>query len=293
MHQVVCKPDWNAHGRAGPVPAQRRAAEPAAEGRHRIPRLRHHREPGRQGREARHPGAALRGVARTARPCRFGGAAGFFLSPTSFGAARVRPRFARRLRRRAPRRLHRSCSPSARPCNASSTLVRSSSRLRNARRQSRHGNAVADVLDDADADGAAGGAVDDGDRVGDHDDDAGAADGHACAKQDEKAGRAASRPGFPLQSPLRSDFHCNPSRLRSLRSLRAPLAAAVRCAHRRCRTGAPASRFDGIAGSTVASSSRRRCAPRFVADLASLALAGCAGCGLRLGSPPQHSVCRR
>ena len=36
--------------------------------------------------------------------------------------------------------------------------------------------------------------------------------------------RAASRPGFPLQSPLRSDFRSNPSRLRSLRSLRAPLA---------------------------------------------------------------------
>ena len=39
-----------------------------------------------------------------------------------------------------------------------------------------------------------------------------------------KVGRVASRPGFPLQSPLRSDFRCNPSRLRSLRSLRAPLA---------------------------------------------------------------------
>ena len=31
-------------------------------------------------------------------------------------------------------------------------------------------------------------------------------------------------PGFTLQSPLRSDFRCNPYRLRSLRSLRAPLA---------------------------------------------------------------------
>ena len=48
--------------------------------------------------------------------------------------------------------------------------------------------------------------------------------GHGCGSPYDKAGRAASRPGFPLQSPLRSDFRCNPSRLRSLRSLRAPLA---------------------------------------------------------------------
>ena len=39
-----------------PVPPQRRAAEPPAEGRDRVPRLRHHREPRRQGPAARHPG---------------------------------------------------------------------------------------------------------------------------------------------------------------------------------------------------------------------------------------------
>ena len=41
-------------GRA--VQAQRRAAEPAAEGRHRVPRQRHHREPGRQSPAARYSG---------------------------------------------------------------------------------------------------------------------------------------------------------------------------------------------------------------------------------------------
>ena len=35
--------------------------------------------------------------------------------------------------------------------------------------------------------------------------------------------RVASRPGFPLQSPLRSDFRCNPSRLRSLTLAARPL----------------------------------------------------------------------
>ena len=36
------------------LPPQRRAAQPPAEGPHRLPRLRHHRQPGRQGRQARH-----------------------------------------------------------------------------------------------------------------------------------------------------------------------------------------------------------------------------------------------
>ena len=40
-------------------------------------------------------------------------------------------------------------------------------------------------------------------------------------------------PGSTLQSPLRSDFRCDPCRLRSLRSLRAPLArkADTPCRH--------------------------------------------------------------
>ena len=47
------------------VPPQRRPPEPAAEGRHRLPRQRHHREPRRQGAAARHSGSAHRGLSRT------------------------------------------------------------------------------------------------------------------------------------------------------------------------------------------------------------------------------------
>ena len=114
VHQVVCKPDWNAHGRAAPFRRQRRAAQPPAEGRHRLPRLRHHRQPGRQGREARHPGAARRRIDRIASTGRVASAARPFL----FGRRREhrhhRLRFARRLRRRAPRRLRRSSPASSR-----------------------------------------------------------------------------------------------------------------------------------------------------------------------------------
>ena len=48
-------------------------------------------------------------------------------------------------------------------------------------------------------------------------------------------------PGFPLQSPLRSDFRCNPYRLRELRSLRAPLAKKP---DRPCRRSAHRARFN-------------------------------------------------
>ena len=37
-----------------PVPQERRASQPSAEGRHRLPRQRHHRQPRRQGEAARH-----------------------------------------------------------------------------------------------------------------------------------------------------------------------------------------------------------------------------------------------
>ena len=60
IQQIVCKPDWNRHGRAAPVPPQRRLAQPSAEGRDRLPRLRHHRQPCRQGAAAWHPGSARR-----------------------------------------------------------------------------------------------------------------------------------------------------------------------------------------------------------------------------------------
>ena len=56
VDQVVCRPDWSAHGKAAPFRQERRAVEPAAGRRHRLSRLRHHRQPDRQGPAARHPG---------------------------------------------------------------------------------------------------------------------------------------------------------------------------------------------------------------------------------------------
>ena len=69
-------------------------------------------------------------------------------------------------------------------------------------------------------------------------------------------------PGFPLQSPLRSDFRCNPYRLRSLRSLRAPLARRLAALPAECRTDTVVATFDGTANVTAVSSSPRRFAPR-------------------------------
>ena len=65
VHQIVCKPDWDRHGRGRSVPPQRRTPQPPAEGRHRVPRQRHHREPRRQGAAARHTGPEDRGIVRT------------------------------------------------------------------------------------------------------------------------------------------------------------------------------------------------------------------------------------
>ena len=84
---------------------------------------------------------------------------------------------------------------------------------------------------------------------------------------------ASLRDRATLPSPLRGLGPSGgyPSRLRSLRSLRAPLAAAARCAHRRCRSDTLLPRFDSVVEVTAVSSSRRA----------------------RLGSP-RHSVrCRR
>ncbi len=106
VHQVVCKPRLERTWTGRSVPALRRAAEPPAEGRHRVPRLRHHRQPGRQGRRARNPGAAGGCVARIATTARVAPAAWPFflcLPPPS-----TPPPFAF-----ASRRLRRS--PSARP----------------------------------------------------------------------------------------------------------------------------------------------------------------------------------
>ena len=63
------------------------------------------------------------------------------------------------------------------------------------------------------------------------------------AKPTSTSARAASRTGFPLQSPLRSDFRSNPSRLRSL-----TLAARSAC-QRRPSPPQPADRHTAAASS--------------------------------------------
>ena len=82
------------------------------------------------------------------------------------------------------------------------------------------------------------------------------------ASSEEASGRVASRPGYPAEPAsglVPSGGY--PSRLRSLRSLRAPLAPAVRCAHRRL----PFRRRRGLCRRSgrfpAAASSRGRCAP--------------------------------
>ena len=51
VHQIVCKPDWDRHGRAAPFRRNEEPPQPPAEGRHRLPRQRHHREPRRRSRQ--------------------------------------------------------------------------------------------------------------------------------------------------------------------------------------------------------------------------------------------------
>ena len=58
--QVVFKPDWTRDRNAAPVQAQRPDARGAADRRRRVPRLRHRRQPRRQGQEARDTDLALR-----------------------------------------------------------------------------------------------------------------------------------------------------------------------------------------------------------------------------------------
>ena len=55
VHQIVCKPDWGPSRKGRIVPAQRRAAEPPVHGPYPLPWFRHHRQPGREVDEARHP----------------------------------------------------------------------------------------------------------------------------------------------------------------------------------------------------------------------------------------------
>ena len=54
VHQIVCKPDWDAHGRAAPFRRNDELLQPAAQGRGRVPGLGHHGQPRRQGENPRH-----------------------------------------------------------------------------------------------------------------------------------------------------------------------------------------------------------------------------------------------
>ena len=49
VHQIVCKPDWDAHGRAAPFRRNDELLSPPPQGRGRVPRLGHHGQPRRQG----------------------------------------------------------------------------------------------------------------------------------------------------------------------------------------------------------------------------------------------------
>ncbi len=60
VHQIVCKPDWQKHGRATPFRRNDELLNLLPKGNHRLPRLRHRRQPRRQGKAARHPGGSLR-----------------------------------------------------------------------------------------------------------------------------------------------------------------------------------------------------------------------------------------
>ena len=75
---------------------------------------------------------------------------------------------------------------------------------------------------------------------------------------------ASLRDRATLSSPLRGLAPSGgyPSRLRSLRSLRAPLARRLASLTAACRTDAAGAAFDGIGVTTAAFSSRRRFAPR-------------------------------
>jgi len=104
---------------------------------------------------------------------------------------------------------------------------------------------------------------------------------------------ASLRDRATLPSPLRGLGPSGgyPSRLRS-RSLAARSACpAARCAHRRCRAGAVAARFDRIARRTAVVSSRRRCAPRSSGTSPRSPSPAAPAAGLRLGFVPGSTPC--
>ena len=105
---------------------------------------------------------------------------------------------------------------------------------------------------------------------------------------------ASLRDRATLSSPLRGLAPSGgyPSRLRSLTLTPRSAWPAARQARRRCRNDVIAPRLDRTARRTAAVSSRALRAA-LVCDVASLALAGCAGSGHRLRSSRRHSVRRR
>ena len=211
----------------------------------------------------------------------------------------ARLRVARRLRRRAPRRLRRSSSAPGRALRRTACAARPRSPGRAPQRR-RAAGTTDDTGDASDAGAALAAGVGDGDLASAADDDGaggdavGAHDDERCAGRDDESGRVASRPGYPAEPAARS----RPFGRVSLAPPRASRAAhfvcpAARCAPRR------------VPGRHARRTVRRRCggdgrvllAPALraalVAVLTSLALAGCAGCGPRPGSSWRHFVRRR
>ena len=67
VNQVICRPRLEGSRQGRALPPQRRPAQPAAQGRHRLPRQRDHRQPRRQSSAARHTGDADEGRVSGAR----------------------------------------------------------------------------------------------------------------------------------------------------------------------------------------------------------------------------------
>ena len=106
---------------------------------------------------------------------------------------------------------------------------------------------------------------------------------------------ASLRDRATLPSPLRGLDPSGgyPSRLRSLRSLRAPLARRLADAHRRCRSDTVGAAFDTIVGTTAAFSSRRRFAPRSSQSSPRSPWPASPAAGIASGSVRRHAVPRR
>ncbi len=236
------------------LPPQRRTAQPPAEGRHRLPRLRHHREPRRQGAAARHPGAALRRVASTAPT-------GRVVAP-----AAVRPVFvcAHRPRRRAalPPQPVRPAPALARltslPVTVTPTLMMTTMVLTAMRSMAPNMDAPAHI----------------------HPMVSGASLRDRAIRSNL---RSLTLPAITAPTP-RASAPCGRCALRLPGgTLRSPQLQARHC-RGEPRPHRPHDRH-GLLAPTLRAA--------LVGELASLALAGYAGCAYRLGSSRPHSVRRR